>query len=106
MANVSSTSSCNFLDCQLKKSRPVCLIAEKFGSSSKMKSSPGICQTLRRMLGYHSKTSSKTFLEILMEERYYDRWDVHMMADYFWSIKRDSTQDEQSGKSYERKFLP
>ena len=163
MATVSSTSPWHFLDCQLKKSRPVCLMVHKFDSSSKMNISQRLCQILRRMLGYHSKTSSRTFLEIhvqvitqklfrsywratkhlvatcilnyifalpscqlledlgavsdeqgerfhqdlkIMEERYQGRWDVHMMADYCWSIKRDSPQVEHSRKSYKRKFLP
>ena len=35
-----------------------------FGRLSKMNISPGLCQTLRKMLYYHSKTSSKIFLEI------------------------------------------
>ena len=42
----------------------------------------------------------------IMEECYQGRWDVHMMADYCWSIKRDSPQVEHSRKSYKRKFLP
>ena len=40
MATVWSTSSWQFLDCQLKKSSPVCLIVHKFDSSSRMNSSP------------------------------------------------------------------
>ena len=35
-----------------------------FGRLSKMNISPRLCQTLRKMLYYHSKTSSKIFLEI------------------------------------------
>ena len=42
----------------------------------------------------------------IMEERYQGRWDVNMMADYYWSIKRDCPQIEHSRKSYKRKFLP
>ena len=42
----------------------------------------------------------------VMEERYQGRWDVNMMADYCWSIKRDCPQIEHSRKSYKRKFLP
>ena len=67
MATVSSTSSCNLLGCQLKKSSSVCLMLNKFGSSSKMNSSLGLCQTLRGMLGYHTKTFSRTFLEIHLQ---------------------------------------
>ena len=36
-------------------------------------------------------------------ERYHSRWDVHMMAHYCWSIKRDSSQVEHCRKIY--KFL-
>ena len=64
MATVWITSSWHFLDFQLKKSRSACLMVHKFDSSSKMNSSPVLCQTLKRMLGYHSKMSSRTFLEI------------------------------------------
>lgn len=42
----------------------------------------------------------------VMEERYQGRWDVNMMADYCWSIKRNCPQTEHSRKSYKRKFLP
>ena len=42
----------------------------------------------------------------VMEERYQGRWDVHMMADYCWSIKPDSPQIENSRKSYKCKFSP
>lgn len=42
----------------------------------------------------------------IMEARYQGRWDVHMMADYCWSIKRDCSQIEHVRKSYKRKFLP
>ena len=64
MATVWSTSSWHFLDCHLKKSRLVCLMVHKFDSSSKTNSSPVLCQPLKRMLDYHSKTSTRTFLEI------------------------------------------
>ena len=59
MVTVSIVSSCNLLDCQIKKSRAVCLMVHKFCSSSKMNSSPGLCQTLRRMLGYYTKILQK-----------------------------------------------
>ena len=41
----------------------------------------------------------------VMEERYCGRLDVNMMADYCWSIKRDSLQVEHSRKSYKRKIF-
>ena len=64
MVTVWIKSSWHFLDFQLKKSRLACWMVHKFDSSSKMNSSPVLCQTLKRMLGYHSKTLSRTFLEI------------------------------------------
>ena len=42
----------------------------------------------------------------IMEERYQGRWDVHMMADYCWSLKRNCPDTKHSRKSYKRKFLP
>ena len=41
-----------------------------------------------------------------MEERYQGRWDVHMMADYVWTIKRDVPHLEHKKESKKRKFLP
>ena len=40
MTTVWSTSSWHFLDCQLKKSRSVCLMVHKLDNSSRMNSSP------------------------------------------------------------------
>ncbi|XP_072257829.1 uncharacterized protein [Pyxicephalus adspersus] len=42
----------------------------------------------------------------VMEGRLQGRWDVHMMADYCWSIRQVCPNTEQSRKSYKRKFLP
>ena len=42
----------------------------------------------------------------VMEERYQGRWDIHMMADYCWSIQRDSTDRRHTRKSIKRKFVP
>jgi len=41
----------------------------------------------------------------LMEERYQGQWDKRMMADYCWSLKRD-TSVEHSRQARKRKFLP
>ena len=41
----------------------------------------------------------------LMEERYQGRWDERMMADYCWSLKRD-TSVKHSRQARKRKFLP
>ena len=40
-----------------------------------------------------------------MEERYQGRWDVHMMADYCWTLIRDCTEQSHRRKSYKRTFL-
>ena len=78
MATVWSTSSWHFLDCQLKKSRSDCLMVHQFDSSSKMNSSPVLCQTLNRMVSHHSKTSSRTFLQIhvqvIMQKLFRNYW--------------------------------
>ena len=42
----------------------------------------------------------------VMEERYQGRWDIKMMADYCWNLKRDEPDIEHSRKSRKRKFLP
>ena len=59
-------------------------------------------------LGAASDEQGKRFHQDLkvMEERYQGRWDAHMMADYVWSIKRDSPHIEHSRKTDTRKFLP
>ena len=53
-------------------------------------------------LGAVSEEQGERFHQDLkiMAERYQDRWDVHMMGDYSWSIKRDSLHVEHSRKSY------
>ena len=162
MATVSSISPWHFLDCQLKKSRLVCLMVHKFDSSSKMNISQGLYLEKNAWLSFKDviknflgNTCASNYTEIvqkllesykalgcnvsiklhflhchlgnfledlgavsdeqgerfhqdlkIMEERYHDRWDVHMMADYCWSIKCNSPQVEHSRKSYKRKFLP
>ena len=42
----------------------------------------------------------------VMEERYHGRWDVNMLADYCWSLKRDSPTVMHVLKSLKRPFLP
>ena len=34
------------------------------------------------------------------------RWDIKMMADYCWNLKRDASDSEHSRKSRKRRFLP
>lgn len=59
-------------------------------------------------LGHVSDEQGERFHQDLkvMEERYQGRWDSTMMADYCWTIKRNSSEIEHSRKSYRRKFLP
>jgi hypothetical protein len=40
-----------------------------------------------------------------MEDRYQGRWDTHMMADYCWSLMRDSPGTTYSRRSLKRGFL-
>jgi len=41
-----------------------------------------------------------------MEERYQGRWDVNMLADYCWCLKRDVPAAEHKRKSLKKPFLP
>lgn len=41
-----------------------------------------------------------------MEERYQGRWDVNMLADYCWCLKRDVPAAEHRRKSLKKPFLP
>ena len=52
-------------------------------------------------LGAASNEQAEWFHQDLkvMEECYQNRWNVHMMADYCWSMKHDSPQVEHSRKS-------
>jgi hypothetical protein len=38
------------------------------------------------------------------ERRYQERWDVSMMADYCWSIKREALYHEHKHKSSKQSF--
>ena len=42
----------------------------------------------------------------VMEARYQGRWDVAMMADYCWCLKRDCERSEMARESKRRKFIP
>ena len=59
-------------------------------------------------LGAVSDEQGERFHQDLMtmEERYQGRWDVRMMADYCWSIKRGCSEAVHKRRSYKRKFLP
>ena len=58
MATISSTSSCNFKASVFDGPQIRQPIKDSLTE---------LCQTLRRMFGYHLKTSSRTFLEIHMQ---------------------------------------
>ena len=40
-----------------------------------------------------------------MEERYQGRWDVHMITDFCWNLKRDNPGAAYSKQSLTREFL-
>ena len=42
----------------------------------------------------------------VMEECYQGRWDIHMMVDYCWSLKKDVSNLNHPIKSRKPKFLP
>lgn len=48
-------------------------------------------------LGDNSDEQGERFHQDIkeMENRYQGRWDVHMMADYCWSLKRETTEEHQ-----------
>ena len=41
-----------------------------------------------------------------MEERYQGRWDINMLADYCWCLKRDLPGERHKRKSLKTSFLP
>lgn len=42
----------------------------------------------------------------VMEERYQGRWDVNMLADYCWCLKRDIIAVKHNRKSLKKPFIP
>ena len=42
----------------------------------------------------------------IMETRYQGRWNVSMMADYCWCLKRDCKSSEVAKKAKRLKFMP
>ena len=42
----------------------------------------------------------------IMETRYQGRWDVSMMADFCWCLKRNCVSNEVERKAKRRKFMP
>ena len=41
-----------------------------------------------------------------METRYQGRWDIVMIADYCWTLRRYIPAGEHSRRSKKRKFMP
>ena len=41
-----------------------------------------------------------------MEERYQERWDINMLANYCWCLKRDLPGEKHKRKSLKKSFLP
>ena len=60
-----------------------------------------------RNLGDVSEEQGERFHQDIwtMGERYQSRWDIHMMADYYWTLIRDCTKQSHKRKSYKRTFL-
>ncbi|KAI5696331.1 hypothetical protein M8J76_008968 [Diaphorina citri] len=58
-------------------------------------------------LGDKSEEQGERFHQDIktMEDRYQGRWDVHMMADYCWNLKRDYPKQKHSRQSKKRSFL-
>ena len=42
----------------------------------------------------------------VMEARYQGQWDVAMMADYCWCLKRNCERSEMARESKRRKYIP
>ena len=59
-------------------------------------------------LGDYSDEQGERFHQDLkmMEERYKGRWDINMMADFCWSIKRDEPFKKHKRLSKKRRFIP
>lgn len=57
-------------------------------------------------LGDYSEEQGERFHQDIkeMERRYQGRWDVNMLADYCWSLKRETLQDQHKRKSTTRTF--
>ena len=58
-------------------------------------------------LGDHSDEQGERFHQDLkvMEDRYKGRWDISMLADYCWSIKRDEPMTIHRRVSKKRRFM-
>jgi len=56
-------------------------------------------------LGGFNEEQSERFRDIkVMETRYQGRWDEHMMADFCWTLKRDTPKENRKRKSLHTSF--
>ena len=57
--------------------------------------------------GYLSEEQGECFHQDIhiMEERYQGRWDVNVLADYSWYLKRDAVAVEHRRESLKRPFI-
>jgi hypothetical protein len=57
--------------------------------------------------GDYSEEQIKRFHQdiAIMEQRYQGQWNISMMADYCWSLKRDVPQAIHKRKSKRQQFL-
>lgn len=55
---------------------------------------------------YSEKQGERFHQDIrVMEERYQGRWDINMLADYCWCLKRDSSELDHKRKSMKKSFM-
>ena len=59
-------------------------------------------------LGAFSEEQGERFHQDIkvMEKRYQGRWNISMIADYCWSLMRETSEFEHSRQSKRRKLLP
>ena len=59
-------------------------------------------------LGAFSEEQGERFHQDIkvMEKRYQGRWNISMIADYCWSLMRETSEFEHCRQSKRRKLLP
>ena len=59
-------------------------------------------------LGAFSEEQGERFHQDIkvMKKRYQGRWNINMIADYCWSLMRETSEFEHSRQSKRRKLLP
>ena len=92
---------CNFINpAELSAWTAFTNVVKFFLGKTKAANCKGLVETLLtslHQLGANTRSDMKV--------RYQSRWDATMLADYCWSIKRDSAGDSHSRKSVNRQFL-